>query len=1213
MITKDEALPNALTQDEYDALSDEYGDVTFRLLFEQYAPSFSQRAAASRGQDASFDAITCGDWLITAREAGGKLTFKRLESEDSEDKTWSKELAYGPVAGTPISLAYSSGVVRAFYYTSGSLWYWQSVDLGINWKFYGTGIELPSTTAFVAASSLTRVHFVYYTDDIRVGFPAFGGGNWRLGVAEFNGSWSVSLSEVYWPFAFESFDAVDDIIVAATDFSPLIGYQIIGTQLSRKVERVTGIVIIKYMGQGLWSDHYAWDVVDIPNDLTRSQVRVTSNDSYYFLTYLRSDIERGARGTANRHRVDELRHNAVAVCRSGDGISWESPVTYTAATTAPTLLVTRGRHAYMLASTGAVHRSLNTAFVGDADTDVSEDLTNHADKVTSKAGQIRNSTLTLHNPADELRDTGDLLSPLGHAVQARLELGYYNYTEDRPVRAQVLVGDVVQMGRDKSLPVDKMPIGIRDRLALMNLIRADNAQEWQSVAMGADNYRDTTNTGYGGMRHTAVMRGAFKNGTDNTDDEESDQRYRLYSIAHLKESIAWQTFATNMLSGELAVCFALNEPPNDSDDEYAGIVFKAIDRNNLWALVYTAHDPSPLGSLTDRLWLMCRTGIGTAIDPYSDDDDQRNDVYVAYSTSPMLWASSPGDEHYIKGVWRYNLFRAFTSDDEGVTWDSVDFTWYGSEGVSELDGISDLEIRGMSTSDFNETTPILKVSGYAGVIAYGYSSTGAQDPPSPPPPPEPPDPVPVGLGDGNIVAIVFRAKREIESTLMYKVCVVITENFNDPSPTWRFASNAGYEDDQLGDWDDDGETRAPICIDFEQGGSGRYGLYVTYGFDDTYEAGDPPPRRVGDSAAFYNPDPLGDGDWSEVVLTTFGDREWRFFDDNAKHGPGAYVLPDPEMSGTVAINCVQKREADAGEPISDPIVSMAITDAGSVLSQSIRANTFGMADANALGWDEGNTGNIITAGKSGTSLWRWLSIPHDSAWIHDDDASELTTDGGYVIGYEPGDPLGERYPQWIYEDYSGESTQYYPVLPATGGGIYSIFGSTSYFFFRYGEEGTFVRDSSGAFTYGIVPTAYFSFQSSKVGQCPTLPGKLTMRILEKQEPPADPISKLCIFSNYLTTVTTTTGEPEDEFPETATMNTQTLLFGGTDDVSPYVVMVATDLNDGPYDDIEVRAFDLDADEWSNKNGNIQVITDDEVDDLSEWRTMAVFWGEEPAT
>lgn len=732
---------SGLSIDAYNALQAQYGDVNFQLLLEQFAPSWEVHTAASIPTDYNFEVVNVSpDILLRAYllPSGTDIQTQTLASEDGGDQVWTDltELTCADMGGVPFSMVASGTEVRVFWYDSASghiHYYWADAAAFIGWwTDVDTGIALPGTPKFIASAHPERVHFVYITPAILVDK---GGSNWRLGCLEKVGPWwNLHTSDVYWPFLMESFDVVsiggafdsEEIIACATDLPPILSYEAIGTKVLKKTERVTGIVTFRYWFAARWSDHYVFDVVDQPNAMTRTQVKLSTCGDYYILSYLRVDTERGGYGTANRDRLDMEYHTRVAVSRSKTGLDWECPVTVFSANTGPAIMVARGKHLYLCLGTLKTLRSPMVAYAGTPDTSVVEDVTDYALAVRSRIEQIRNTGVTLANPDRVLQGPTKLLYPEAYASQARLLLGYH--TTEGLARTQVLVGDVVQMARDKRLPVDHLPITIQDRLGLLNLIAADNALEWQSVTVGADDFRDPTDTGYGGMRHIAPQRGAFKNGTDNTDEvpAQSDQEHRLYSASDWKQAIGWSTFVDHAFCGEISA----GEVLTGANDEYIGLVFNAVDRNNLWAVIYLKDE--------DEIWVVNRSGLSAISDPYLDDDSQYTDDDTIQSVAAMGWTAT--DKHYLKAVWRYNLLRVYTSLD-GVVWSPVEFEWTGGGPT-----VYDVELPGVGNTLFDDITTMPKVAGYAGLIAYGASDAGSQPPPSdgepwvPPPPPV----VPVG-------------------------------------------------------------------------------------------------------------------------------------------------------------------------------------------------------------------------------------------------------------------------------------------------------------------------------------------------------------------------------------------------------------------------------------------------------------------------------------
>lgn len=212
----------------------------------------------------------------------------------------------------------------------------------------------------------------------------------------------------------------------------------------------------------------------------------------------------------------------------------------------------------------------------------------------------------------------------------------------------------------------------RDRTAWMtDDVTAEEPKYWQAQLAGADVYEDTTGSGYGGMAHTATQSSSWRT-VDNT----------LLLTANNEEGVAFSTFDSAIWNGGVEYGFRLSLANNR---EYAGVCFRAIDKDNLWAAWYD--------QASDRILLIRRMS--------------GSDSIVA-SSSALGWGSVVLTGYrFIRAIFKYARVYIETSVD-GMTWDRViSYTTPGNQIIA------------------GESMPInnrIIERGFVGCIGKGYST-----------------------------------------------------------------------------------------------------------------------------------------------------------------------------------------------------------------------------------------------------------------------------------------------------------------------------------------------------------------------------------------------------------------------------------------------------------------------------------------------------------
>lgn len=669
---------SGLSSANYAALLAAVDDPSLQVVLEQYSLSLTSHDSSGHASVLdSFDAIVCDDVIVRAyRSAANEITIQTLATEDGGDQAWSAKAtltATAISATVPVTLATDgSANVRVFYYdaTAEEIEYFANAAKGV-----GNAASWGATTLCLAvadveqlaAVALTRVHYTRLTSS----------NNRRLWVVIDDGGWAATGSSVYWPTPIDSFDAVagnqvddeaaavNDVIVFSTYFPHIIGRKIENTKLVYTITQVQGIAVIRYQN-GRWSDHVAIDVVDeAPSFPSRSDVRVSNYGGYHFLTYYRVD------GT------ETYSHTAIALSRSKDGLRWELPYLLPASIDAISILLKRGDHAYLL-NAKDTYRSISCGYTADCQN--TQDITQYVVNRATRAGDIQQLQLTMANPEQVL----DVTTPFSSDVtlQVRVKDGYW--VGGSELLVQTLLADVEAIGGNLRLPQDHVSLQGRDKLARLLTLRADQVNEWESQAIGGDDFESADETAYSGMRHTAVQEGHWK-----TEDNE------LFIVPNEAPCFATNTYVSDAQNGS---CQAGIQVADTESEDYAGLTFRAYDKHNNMYAAYRAEED------TIRL--------------YSRQDN--SDTLVTESAA-MSWTHSTW--YYLKIRFRYGYVWVYSSTD-GIVW---------TERIAtEVSGVP----TGTSWTWANFSPGLIpNLSGRMGYIAHGYSDEQDEYTPPPPPPP----------------------------------------------------------------------------------------------------------------------------------------------------------------------------------------------------------------------------------------------------------------------------------------------------------------------------------------------------------------------------------------------------------------------------------------------------------------------------------------------
>ncbi len=428
MIKQGEAIGQSgevLSANELNALAAADTAVTSNLsysaIIEQYGPDWAFHDDIVT-QALYLDCVRAGDYLIRMY---WDTTWKieRLAVEGESISAWQAltvPSGFNRASGL-ISLVSSGTHVRVFSYHEDIIAALDCPDVSVTSpEFMPTSLAHSlSGVVALAAVSTSKVYLSYLTSQ----------SNHRMAVLEYGTSWTRTDSDIYWPFPFDSLDAVTlgdrDVVAFSGDLPPLWGTRAIGTTVKSEFNRVQGIVIFT-VRNGRWSDYRTFDVVD--RDVygySRMQLRLSAANGFAFMTYNRYLIFRKADDTGAIISTGNSKRMAPVVSRSRNGVDWEFPEVVLKPTL-PFIVLPLGDYLYAVGR--KTYRSHACSWAGM--TPRRQDVTDYVLNVDSTAGDIRSTTAEFANPyvaASPLPKTAlsGTLIDLDLRLTLKLYLGYF--------------------------------------------------------------------------------------------------------------------------------------------------------------------------------------------------------------------------------------------------------------------------------------------------------------------------------------------------------------------------------------------------------------------------------------------------------------------------------------------------------------------------------------------------------------------------------------------------------------------------------------------------------------------------------------------------------------------------------------------------------------------------------------------------------------------
>lgn len=245
-------------------------------------------------------------------------------------------------------------------------------------------------------------------------------------------------------------------------------------------------------------------------------------------------------------------------------------------------LVKCGHYIYLLSAQTTLRSPLPAEFGPVVHPDLQLDVTPYIDEYTSSQSDMRTTQIYLENVDAHFNKTmlGQpgtfvLITKLGKIIAG---VNYLFQTAIEHI-------DTIQFIRQR--PKEQAVISARDRMSwLTDKSQSTDAIQFDNQISGLDNFAPTVSSSAdSGLSHTAVVAGSF-----------ATVDHKLHLSSKYKEGISFNTFATSIADGAIDIEFWLPNPTardtsggpinGTATPTYAGIVYRAIDKDNFWFVIY---------------------------------------------------------------------------------------------------------------------------------------------------------------------------------------------------------------------------------------------------------------------------------------------------------------------------------------------------------------------------------------------------------------------------------------------------------------------------------------------------------------------------------------------------------------------------------------------------------------------------------------------------
>jgi len=538
-----------ITAGQHSSIQTYTGFPAYRVTVEQYHPFWTAHDTSGVGPHNLFDVLAIPDYLIRAYIYGSNLVIQRLPSEHDENTSWEEiyndNLLVQPIAP---SIAYDNDTLRVFYVEDGgTLKYIQTGDVS-NWESEET-VGTLDDIKHIAASDPSTVHLIERGETTN--------NNSRFHVYTYGGTWEIDSSDIYWPYPMNSFDAAkvgDKTILVFSSMLPAdVGIRVTGATTQNVAYVSTGVSSIQYRN-GHWSDLYPIKWID--------QLDASNARTYPKLTNVGDFLVCSVYALTDKYNP----HRSLAYYLSKDGENWqyEELVPWSDATTGA--IVALDGYVYAVGSLSC-KRSYATSFFGlPPNPAILLDLTPYVIACDNNAYSLEWTGNNWYNNSILAQD---------RTFHVKLYSGYIIDGSPVLILSETSVVDSVSYKKVIDDKGYQHTVSIKTRpldAYLGDRVVSDTVVDRPDMGKGYDSFIDQTDTGFGGLAHTAIVKGNWRaeNGV-------------LTLLSSNMDGIAWGTFILNTYSGQLRATVGWTDSGNG---EWSGLVFRGYDSFNYFLVRY---------------------------------------------------------------------------------------------------------------------------------------------------------------------------------------------------------------------------------------------------------------------------------------------------------------------------------------------------------------------------------------------------------------------------------------------------------------------------------------------------------------------------------------------------------------------------------------------------------------------------------------------------
>lgn len=540
----------------YDRLNEHIGSAKIRVRARRRNLDFSVHSIFTSIEE-RWDASVAHNRLYrTFLNSLGNLYITWLENEDAGLQAWASAVlvATGVATGVAPSLFEDSSL---FFKKGDYIARATSAD-GETWDVNDTWAAIPTGALdYLAASGGDTVHLALWGTDYNTNFQTIESG-------------IPANSGIYIPHRVTGFSAVDgrldeefddteQIIVATLDLPVQIATRAVGARVDTVGLRSNGILSFIYR-RGTWSDHFFVERFD---DASWYQYRKAAR-----VSKLPIGSGRWALVAYGKDGKETLSHDTLQYYFTANGKYWEHPQLFrTGDISSGGKLLVNGNFAYML-TTSALYRSYATELVSDTIPDaIVEDITSHISTLESSNSSGRQTALALRNE-DSWFESSMMQQP-----------GVYSLIIEQGIGQdlQQISHEIVEVATpNKQTPAKEVIVKSRDFMALLDThVKAAHARIYDTQVVGGDEYNDITQTGYGGLSHTAGVLGSW-----------STRDGWLEVQPNNNSTLAYKTFKIDIWNGFIQAKINPRSEDRNQPDQWIGLCWRGYDKDNYYSFEY---------------------------------------------------------------------------------------------------------------------------------------------------------------------------------------------------------------------------------------------------------------------------------------------------------------------------------------------------------------------------------------------------------------------------------------------------------------------------------------------------------------------------------------------------------------------------------------------------------------------------------------------------